>query len=119
MIILFTAGESLLLNHIQTFVSRIAPHQMFSRYFAFYGLHWDISRAIGPYLGVLVSIGFGGAVLFLSAGAVVAPEGIAQCFAIEHLNKRRKSAFIVPGTRTKCYNKIIILLEHEEALWIH
>ncbi|XBO86937.1 MFS transporter [Bacillus licheniformis] len=47
--VLFTAAESMLLNHMQTFVSRLAPDHMRGRYFAFFGLHWDISRTIGPF----------------------------------------------------------------------
>jgi len=47
-------GESVGLNHLLTLVARIAPPSMRGRYFAITGLHWDISRAAGPYLGSLV-----------------------------------------------------------------
>lgn len=85
--IVFTAGESVLFNHVQAFVSKIAPSHMRGRYFAFYGLHWDISRTIGPFLGGVVFIRCGGAVLFLSSCAVVAAGGAAQYFAVKKLEK--------------------------------
>ncbi|TWK00648.1 MDR family MFS transporter [Bacillus licheniformis] len=86
--VLFTAAESMLLNHMQTFVSRLAPDHMRGRYFAFFGLHWDISRTIGPFLGRMMFIKFGGAALFLAIAGIVAAGGIAQYRTVLTLSSR-------------------------------
>ncbi|MCY8150191.1 MDR family MFS transporter [Bacillus paralicheniformis] len=86
--VLFTAAESMLLNHMQTFVSRLAPDHMRGRYFAFFGLHWDISRTIGPFLGGMMFIKFGGAALFLAIAGIVAAGGIAQYRTVLTLSSR-------------------------------
>ncbi len=78
----------MLLNHMQTFVSRLAPDHMRGRYFAFFGLHWDISRTIGPFLGGMMFIKFGGAALFLAIAGIVAAGGIAQYRTVLTLSSR-------------------------------
>jgi sugar phosphate permease len=85
--VLFTAAESMLLNHMQTFVSRLAPNHIRGGYFAFFGPHWDISRTIGPFLGGMIFIKFGGAALFLAIAGIMALGGIAQYRAVSRLKK--------------------------------
>ncbi|MFT0803574.1 MFS transporter [Bacillus swezeyi] len=92
--VLLTAGESMLLNHMQTFVSKIAPVHMRGRYFAFYGLHWDISRTIGPFLGGMIFICFGGTALFLSAFMLVIAGAAAQYAAVLNLSNRKKRTIL-------------------------
>ncbi|MDA1475983.1 MFS transporter [Bacillus changyiensis] len=86
-IFIFTCGESILLHHMQSFVSKLAPVHMRGRYFAFFGLNWDISRTIGPFLGGLMLIKFGGTVLFLTCCAMIISGGIAQYFVVSALEK--------------------------------
>ena len=63
--ILLCTGAIIALNHLQKMVSQIAPVHFRARYFALYGLHWDISRTIGPFLGGIMMAKLGGRSLFL------------------------------------------------------
>ncbi|MGG3882606.1 MDR family MFS transporter, partial [Brevibacillus panacihumi] len=75
---LLVLGESIGLTHLLTFVSRIAPPSMRGRYYAITGTHWDISRMCGPFLGSLVLLHYGGAMLFTISALVLLLGGIAM-----------------------------------------
>ena len=59
-----TIGESLGITRLYQYVAGIAPANKRGLYFSIHGTHWDISRSIGPFLGGIVFIHAGGAVLF-------------------------------------------------------
>ncbi|REK61687.1 MAG: MFS transporter [Brevibacillus sp.] len=84
-------GESVGLNHLLTLVARIAPPSMRGRYFAITGLHWDISRAAGPYLGSLVLIHFGGAWLFGASAVLLLIGALAQYLYLQRMEKASPS----------------------------
>jgi predicted MFS family arabinose efflux permease len=73
-----TIGESLGLTHLLNMVSLIAPAHKRGRYFSLFGLHWDISRTLGPLLGGLVFVTYGGGVLFDVLAVVLLLGGMAQ-----------------------------------------
>lgn len=62
--LILVIGESIGLTQLLTIVSLQAPAAMRGRYFSIFGTHWDISRTVGPFLGSLVLLQFGGDVLF-------------------------------------------------------
>lgn len=78
-----TIGESIGLTHIQTFISRLAPPHMLGRFYAIYGLHWDISRSIGPLAGGLILTSFGGEIMFYSLSACLLAAGFLQSHIME------------------------------------
>jgi MFS family permease len=63
--LVFVLGESIGLTRLLTLVSLQAPPSLRGRYFSLYGMHWDISRSVGPSLGSLVLLSFGGEALFV------------------------------------------------------
>ncbi|WP_312116634.1 MDR family MFS transporter [Brevibacillus reuszeri] len=69
--VLLVIGESIGITQLLAFVTRISPVSMRGRYFAITGTHWDISRSLGPYLGSLVLLHFGGAMLFTIVAAIL------------------------------------------------
>ncbi|QJC95591.1 Putative permease [Bacillus mojavensis] len=80
-----TVGESIGLTHIQTFISRLAPPHMLGRFYAIYGLHWDISRSIGPLAGGLILTSFGGEIMFYSLSACLLAAGFLQSHIMERI----------------------------------
>ncbi|WP_035987061.1 MDR family MFS transporter [Brevibacillus agri] len=70
--VLLVIGESVGLTQLLAFVTRISPPSMRGRYFAITGTHWDISRTFGPYLGSLVLLHNGGALLFTLVAVILA-----------------------------------------------
>lgn len=89
--LVFILGESVGLNHLLTLVARIAPPSMRGRYFAITGLHWDISRAVGPYLGSLVLLHFGGAFLFGATAVLLLVGALAQYLFMQRMEKASPS----------------------------
>ena len=73
-----TIGESLGLTHLLKTVSLIAPPDKRGRYFSLFGMHWDISRTLGPALGGLVFVTYGGGALFGVLAVVLLLGGMAQ-----------------------------------------
>ncbi|MFP3391836.1 MDR family MFS transporter [Brevibacillus sp. SIMBA_040] len=69
--LLLVIGESIGITQLLAFVTRISPVSMRGRYFAITGTHWDISRSLGPYLGSLVLLHYGGAMLFTIVAAIL------------------------------------------------
>lgn len=70
-----TMGQTIGLNHLQRYVSQIAPAHERGLYFALFGTHWDLSRMIGPSVGSLILVHLGGPVLF-SVAAVFLMAGV-------------------------------------------
>lgn len=60
----WTVGETIGLTRLHTYISEIAPPEERGRYFSLHGIHWDISRTFGPFLGGVVLLTFGGQTLF-------------------------------------------------------
>ncbi|MFF2529198.1 MDR family MFS transporter [Brevibacillus sp. NPDC058079] len=79
--VLLVLGESIGLTQLMAFVTRISPVTMRGRYFAITGTHWDISRMSGPYLGSLVLLHYGGAMLFtIVAGILLIGAGFMYVY---------------------------------------
>ncbi|UED76902.1 MFS transporter [Brevibacillus sp. DP1.3A] len=79
--VLLVLGESIGLTQLMAFVTRISPVTMRGRYFAITGTHWDISRMCGPYLGSLVLLHYGGAMLFtIVAGILLIGAGFMYVY---------------------------------------
>jgi MFS family permease len=76
--LIFVLGESIGLTQLLTLVSLQAPAAMRGRYFSLFGMHWDISRTLGPSLGSLVLLNFGGEVLFVLTGLLLLAGAYAQ-----------------------------------------
>lgn len=69
--LLIVIGESVGLIQLLKLVSLIAPADKRGQYFSLYGIHWDISRTAGPYLGSLILLQAGGTALFLLITALL------------------------------------------------
>ncbi|MFD2369263.1 MDR family MFS transporter [Brevibacillus sp. GCM10020057] len=87
--LVWVIGESIGITQWLAFVSRIAPPSMRGRYYAITGTHWDISRTCGPYLGSLVLVQLGGAVLFAAAAALLLIGG----WAMHAFLRKKEQAF--------------------------
>lgn len=83
-----TVGESIGLTHIQTFIARLAPPHLLGRFYAVYGLHWDISRAIGPLAGGMILASFGGEVIFYFLAACILTTGLCLTYTIDKLEHK-------------------------------
>ncbi|MEG7354889.1 MFS transporter [Bacillus inaquosorum] len=83
-----TVGESIGLTHIQTFISKLAPPYLLGRFYAVYGLHWDISRSIGPLAGGLILTSFGGEVIFYTLAVCLLATGLCLTYTIERLEQK-------------------------------
>ncbi|MED3384084.1 MFS transporter [Bacillus subtilis] len=83
-----TVGESIGLTHIQTFISKLAPPHLLGRFYAVYGLHWDISRSIGPLAGGLILTSFGGEVIFYALAVCLLTAGLSLTYTIEKLEHK-------------------------------
>jgi MFS family permease len=86
--LLLTIGESIGLNHLLRYVSTLAPEQNRGLYFSLYGIHWDISRTIGPFIGGLFLLHLGGDVLFFTSALLLVCGGIGQIVFISYIQKR-------------------------------
>lgn len=85
--LVFVMGESIGLNHMLTMISKMAPAAMRGRYFAVYGLHWDISRTLGPLAGSFLFLHFDGAVLFTIATALLLIGAVIQNVFLRRMEK--------------------------------
>ena len=81
--LLLTFGQTIGLNHLLRFVSQISPSHRRGLYFALYGSHWDISRTIGPFIGGLFLVHFGGNILFYFVMCLLIIGGIGQFFFVK------------------------------------
>ncbi|ASS74615.1 MFS transporter [Tumebacillus algifaecis] len=61
---IFTIGEMLFMPQAQKAVSILAPVELRARYFAVYGLNWNLTRTFGPFLGAYGFGHFGGSYWF-------------------------------------------------------
>ncbi|WEG11846.1 MFS transporter [Pullulanibacillus sp. KACC 23026] len=76
--LILTIGQTIGLNHLQRYVSELAPANERGLYFAIFGSHWDLSRMIGPFIGSVLMLHFGGAVLFVVTACLLVAGGIGQ-----------------------------------------
>ncbi|KGX89934.1 MDR family MFS transporter [Pontibacillus marinus] len=88
--VLFCLGAILTLNHIQTFISTLAPEDHKGRYFALFGLHWDISRSVGPFLGGTVLAGIGGEGLYVTVFLLIVLGVGSQIRLIRSIESKEK-----------------------------
>lgn len=86
--ILFTIGEMLVGPHMQKAVSMIAPPDMRGRYFSIYGLNWQLSRAVGPFLGGLLFTQYGGGHTFGWLAILLSAAGIFQFRLIRQVERK-------------------------------
>ena len=86
--ILFTLGAIMSLNRLQSVLSIIAPPQFMARYFAIYGSHWDISRALGPVAGGWILAKTGGYGLFLSLILALLAGASIQARTVRRIEKQ-------------------------------
>ena len=77
-------GQSIALNHLLRFVSQIAPSHRRGLYFSIYGIHWDISRTCGPFVGALLVSTFSGSTLFYICAFFLIIGGIIQAVSFSH-----------------------------------
>ncbi|TCP54397.1 multidrug resistance protein [Tumebacillus sp. BK434] len=54
--LIFTFGEMLFMPQSQKAIATLAPVEFRARYFAIYGLNWNLTRTLGPFIG---AFGFG------------------------------------------------------------
>lgn len=89
--VLLVIGESIGITQLLAFVTRISPVSMRGRYFAITGTHWDISRSLGPYLGSLVLLHYGGAMLFTIVAAIL----LVGAWAIHSYLRSKEKALLL------------------------
>ncbi|MGE5702490.1 MAG: MFS transporter, partial [Clostridia bacterium] len=71
-------GESIGLTHMLNHVARIAPADKRGLYFSLYGIHWDISRTVGPVMGGWVLLKLQGEWLFALTALLILAGGLVQ-----------------------------------------
>ncbi|MCA0983199.1 MFS transporter [Halobacillus yeomjeoni] len=84
--LMFCLGAIFTLNAMQTQVSILAPDQLKGKYFALFGLHWDISRSTGPFLGGLLMTAIDGSGLFITVAILLISGGILQTSVIKKVS---------------------------------
>ncbi|MYL32610.1 MFS transporter [Pontibacillus yanchengensis] len=87
--VLFCMGSIMVLNHMQSLVSNIAPVNHKGRYFALFGLHWDISRSVGPLLGSGILSALGGRNLFFVVFLLVVLGFFSQTRAFTSISEKQ------------------------------
>ncbi|MGC5327618.1 MFS transporter [Brevibacillus sp. SYSU BS000544] len=78
-------GESVGLTRLLQLVSTIAPPDKRGLYFSLYGIHWDISRTVGPVLGSFILMQHGGMSLFILASVLLLTGCLAQFIWIKRM----------------------------------
>ncbi|OEH93803.1 hypothetical protein BFG57_11185 [Bacillus solimangrovi] len=86
--VLLCLGAIVILNHMQVIISTLAPKEHKGRYFALFGLHWDISRSTGPLLGGSILALVGGKGLFLITFLLLILGVISQTKAIQSIDRK-------------------------------
>lgn len=71
-------AEGIGLTHMLNHVATVAPADQRGRYFSLYGIHWDISRTLGPVIGGWVLLSGGGEILFTLAAVLLVVGGVLQ-----------------------------------------
>ena len=82
-------GQSIALNHLLRFVSQIAPSHRRGLYFSIYGIHWDISRTCGPFVGALLLSKLSGSTLFYICALLLIIGGIIQSVFVQSLERNK------------------------------
>lgn len=75
------------LNHLQKIISILAPVDNRGQYFALYGMNWDISRAIGPFVGGWLMTHIGGSGLFMTCALLLTVGGFTQMRTLKKLDE--------------------------------
>ncbi|MFD1739856.1 MDR family MFS transporter [Bacillus salitolerans] len=87
--LILTVGQSIGLNHFLRYVSELAPEQHRGLYFSLYGIHWDISRTVGPFVGGLLLLHGGGELLFLLSAIFLIVGGIGQYLFVSYIHRKQ------------------------------
>lgn len=90
--IIFSISEMIGINHLQKFVSLMAPLDKRGRYFSIFGMYMQIPRLIGPSICGFILAGYGGRVMFSLLGALLLLGGLLQFIHIEKCNQQEKQA---------------------------
>ncbi|AIK38822.1 MFS transporter [Bacillus pseudomycoides] len=88
-LLFLTIGESIALNHLLRFVSRIAPSHKRGLYFSIYGIHWDISRTCGPAIGAVILSHVNGSTLFYICACLLIIGGIIQTYFVYSVERNK------------------------------
>ncbi|KEK21673.1 MDR family MFS transporter [Bacillus gaemokensis] len=88
-LLFLTIGESIALNHLLRFVSRIAPSHNRGLYFSIYGIHWDISRTCGPVIGAFVLNHLSGSTLFYICACLLIIGGTIQTYFVYSVERNK------------------------------
>jgi MFS family permease len=83
--LLFSLGEMLIWPHMQKIISILAPEDMRGRYFSIFGLHWQISRVLGPLIFGFVFEQWGGQTVFGLIALIIGLAGIVQYWLIKKI----------------------------------
>jgi MFS family permease len=76
--IIFSFTEMTGINHLQKFVSLMAPSDKRGRYFSIFGMYMQLPRLIGPSICGFILTGYGGGVMFSLLGGLILLGGILQ-----------------------------------------
>lgn len=90
--LIHTIAESIGLNHMLKFVSELSNETNRGRSYAFYGIHWDISRTTGPYIGGMIFTHLGGRFLFVVIAIFIIFGGIGQMLFVSRIKDTTKTA---------------------------
>ncbi|MGZ4112046.1 MAG: MDR family MFS transporter [Tumebacillaceae bacterium] len=88
----FTVADCYGITLVLKYVSLLAPPTLRGRCFSLYGMHWDISRTLGPYAGGLLFLHIGGAKLFGLIALLLLLGGVAQSVLIKRIDQQQTAA---------------------------
>ncbi|MGZ4106021.1 MAG: MDR family MFS transporter [Tumebacillaceae bacterium] len=88
----FTVADCYGITLVLKYVSLLAPPTLRGRCFSLYGMHWDISRTLGPYAGGLLFLHIGGAKLFGLIALLLLLGGVAQSLLIKRIDQQQTAA---------------------------
>lgn len=90
--IIFSLSEMIGINHLQKYVSLMAPLDKRGRYFSIFGMYMQIPRLIGPTICGFVLAKFGGGVMFLLLSALLLLGGLMQYIHMGKSNQQGNQA---------------------------
>ncbi|WP_167568584.1 MDR family MFS transporter [Brevibacillus migulae] len=82
-----TIGEVIGLTHLLNYVAALAPPEKRGLYFSLYGMHWDISRTVGPVLGGWMLTHSGGQALFTLCALLLGAGMVAHQLVIHWITR--------------------------------
>ncbi|HZG17745.1 MAG TPA: MFS transporter [Candidatus Bathyarchaeia archaeon] len=95
-----TIGEVIGLTHLLNYVAALAPPEKRGLYFSLYGMHWDISRTVGPVTGGWILTQSGGQALFTLCALLLAAGVVAHHLVITWISRSHKDG---DETNSKLY----------------